>query len=123
MDFLYCTSQLSCKYLNEMPVLRIWQDLEICFSPEIGDASVGSLVVTTSKDSSVATPGQFRLLRCFCWDTIAAVRYSSSALTKAAKIPASPLATLACYPTSLRSTVWRLRCILCHYGDSAIQKR
>ena len=32
---------------------------EISFSPEMGDATVGSLAVTTSKDSSVQGPGSF----------------------------------------------------------------
>lgn len=33
------------------------QDLEITFSPEIGDATVGSLIVSTSKDSCLDGPG------------------------------------------------------------------
>jgi hypothetical protein len=38
------------------------QDLEISFSPEIGDATVGSLVVCTSKDSSIDGPGYLSAL-------------------------------------------------------------
>uniref|UniRef100_A0A383V943 FAD linked oxidase N-terminal domain-containing protein n=1 Tax=Tetradesmus obliquus TaxID=3088 RepID=A0A383V943_TETOB len=38
------------------------QDLEVSFSPEIGDDTVGSLVVCTSKDSSVDGPGYLSAL-------------------------------------------------------------
>ncbi|WIA42207.1 hypothetical protein OEZ86_009467 [Tetradesmus obliquus] len=38
------------------------QDLEVSFSPEIGDATVGSLVVCTSKDSSIDGPGYLSAL-------------------------------------------------------------
>lgn len=38
------------------------QDLETSFCPEIGDATVGSLVVTTSKDSSIDGPGYLSAL-------------------------------------------------------------
>ena len=38
------------------------QGYEISFMPEIGDATVGSLVTTTSKDSSVRGPGYLSAL-------------------------------------------------------------
>ncbi len=38
------------------------QDLETSFCPEIGDATVGSLAVTTSKDSSIDGPGYLSAL-------------------------------------------------------------
>jgi hypothetical protein len=38
------------------------QDLETSFCPEIGDATVGSLTVTTSKDSSIDGPGYLSAL-------------------------------------------------------------
>lgn len=40
----------------------ILQKLELAFSPEIGDASIGSLLVTTSKDSSIDSPGYLSAL-------------------------------------------------------------
>ena len=42
--------------------LRQNHDREISFSPEIGDATVGSLTVATSKDSSINGPGYFSAL-------------------------------------------------------------
>lgn len=38
------------------------QGYEFAFAPEIGDASVGSLVVSTCKDSSVDGPGYLSAL-------------------------------------------------------------
>lgn len=38
------------------------QDLELSFCPEIGDATAGSLAVTTSKDSSIDGPGYLSAL-------------------------------------------------------------
>jgi hypothetical protein len=45
-----------------LSLLPLSQDLELSFSPEIGDATVGSLAVCTSKDSSIDGPGYLSAL-------------------------------------------------------------
>lgn len=60
------TGIVTCQAGVTLSSLHAWlQDhyqREISFAPEMGDASVGSLVVTTSKDSSVNGPGYFSAL-------------------------------------------------------------
>jgi len=60
------TGTVTCQAGVTLKSLHTWlleeHNREISFSPEIGDASVGSLAVTTSKDSSVNGPGTFRSL-------------------------------------------------------------
>lgn len=50
-------SHASAFFPTELLYCAAMQDLEVSFSPEIGDATVGSLTVCTSKDSSLDGPG------------------------------------------------------------------
>lgn len=74
------------------PCVAHAQDLELSFCPEIGDATVGSLAVTTSKDSSIDGPGYLSAL-------VTEVKYvneSGSVVTLTRRLNPCELAAFTC---------------------------